>query len=50
MTDATLAEVRAHLDKETFAEAWEQGRHLAPDDAVALALSALDQGEDPATA
>ena len=34
----TLAAIRAHLDEAAFAEAWEQGRALSPDEAVALAL------------
>jgi len=34
----TLTAVRAHLDEAAFAEAWEQGRALSLDDAVALAL------------
>ena len=33
--------VRAELDPEAFAKAWEQGRMLSPDEAVALALDAV---------
>ena len=40
--EETLAAVRVHLDEAAFAEAWEQGRALSLDDAVALAL---DSGE-----
>ena len=36
--DETLAAIRAHLDDAEFSEAWEQGRALSPDEAVALAL------------
>lgn len=36
----TLAAIRAQLDEAAFAEAWEQGRALSLDDAVALALGA----------
>jgi predicted ATPase len=38
----TRTAIRAHLDEAAFAEAWEQGRALSLDDAVALAL---DPGE-----
>ena len=34
--------IRAQLDEADFAEAWEQGRALTADEAVALALDALD--------
>jgi tetratricopeptide (TPR) repeat protein len=40
--EETRAAIRAHLDEAAFAEAWEQGRALSLDDAVALAL---DPGE-----
>jgi predicted ATPase len=33
------ARARARLDEAAFVEAWEQGRRLSPDDAVAIALS-----------
>jgi tetratricopeptide (TPR) repeat protein len=38
MNDETLAIIRAQLDEAAFAEAWEQGRKLTLDEAVALAL------------
>lgn len=38
----TLTAIRAHLDEAAFAEAWDEGRALSLDDAVALAL---DLGE-----
>jgi len=38
----TLARARARLDDATFAAAWEQGRKLAADEAVALALDSLE--------
>lgn len=38
----TLAAVRTQLDEAAFAEAWEQGRSLTVDEAVALALDSLD--------
>jgi tetratricopeptide (TPR) repeat protein len=38
MNEKTLTVIRAQLDEEAFAEAWEQGRALALDEAVALAL------------
>ena len=36
--EETLAALRADLDEPAFAEAWEQGRKLTVDEAVALAL------------
>ena len=36
--DETLAALHAHLDDAAFAEAWEEGRALTLDEAVALAL------------
>ena len=36
--EETLARIGAQLDEAAFAQAWEQGRALTPDDAVALAL------------
>jgi predicted ATPase/class 3 adenylate cyclase len=42
--DAAEARVRAQLDEAAFAEAWEQGRKLTADDAVALVMS-LDRPE-----
>ena len=41
--EKTLATVRAQLDEDVFAEAWEQGQKLTLDEAVALALGELDQ-------
>ncbi len=38
----TLAAVREQLDDATFADAWEQGRKLTADEAVALALGEVD--------
>jgi len=42
MNEETLAVIRAQLDEAAFAEAWEQGRALTADEAVALALDLLD--------
>ncbi|MBA3475169.1 MAG: hypothetical protein H0T10_00255, partial [Actinobacteria bacterium] len=42
MNAKTLATIHAHLDAATFAEAWQQGQALTPDEAVALALDSLD--------
>jgi predicted ATPase len=41
MNDETLAAARTHLDESGVAEAWEEGRRLTADKAVALALSEL---------
>jgi hypothetical protein len=41
MNDETLAATRAQLSADEFAEAWEQGRQLTPDEALELALSEL---------
>ena len=38
MNDVTLAAIRTQLDDAAFAEAWEQGKQLKLDEAVALAL------------
>jgi predicted ATPase/class 3 adenylate cyclase len=38
MNEETLSAIRARIDEKTFAEAWEQGRALTIDAAVALAL------------
>ena len=38
----TLATIHAQLDQAAFAEAWEQGRALTADEAVALALDSLE--------
>jgi predicted ATPase len=42
MKEETLATIRTQLDDASFAEAWEQGRALTADEAVALALDSLD--------
>jgi predicted ATPase len=42
MNDETLPIIRAELDDVAFAEAWQQGQKLTADEAVALALDALD--------
>jgi predicted ATPase len=42
MTNETLARIRPQLDEAAIAEAWEEGRKLTADEAVALALDALD--------
>ena len=42
MNEKTLATIRAQLDEDAIAEAWEQGRLLTADKAVALALEDLD--------
>ena len=36
--DEALTLIRAHLDEAAFAKAWEQGRTLTADEAIALAL------------
>jgi predicted ATPase/class 3 adenylate cyclase len=40
--EKTLATVRTQLDAAAFSDAWEQGRKLSLDEAVALALDSLD--------
>ncbi|MCY7304218.1 MAG: adenylate/guanylate cyclase domain-containing protein [Thermoleophilia bacterium] len=40
--DQALTLIHAGLDEAAFAEAWEQGRKLTADEAVALALDSLD--------
>jgi len=42
MNEQTLSTIRARLDESAFAEAWEQGRALTIDEAVALALDSLE--------
>ena len=42
MNEQTLSTIRARLDESAFAEAWEQGRALTIDEAVALALESLE--------
>jgi len=39
MNEETLTAIRTQLDEAAFAEAWEQGRALTTDEAVALALN-----------
>jgi predicted ATPase/class 3 adenylate cyclase len=41
MNEETLITVRAQLDEAAFAEAWEHGRALTADEALALALDSL---------
>ena len=41
MTDEALAAIRDRLDDASFAEAWEEGTKLTPEQGVALALAAL---------
>jgi hypothetical protein len=41
MNEETHAVIHAQLDQAAFSEAWEQGRKLMVDDAVALALGSL---------
>ena len=38
MNEETLGVIRSQLDDAAFAEAWEEGRALTIDEAVALAL------------
>ncbi len=42
LNEETLAIIREQLDEGAFMEAWEQGRKLRVDEAVALALGSLD--------
>jgi predicted ATPase/class 3 adenylate cyclase len=42
MNDETLTTIGTQLDEAAFAEAWEQGRKLTADEAVALALDEAD--------
>jgi tetratricopeptide (TPR) repeat protein len=41
MNERTHAEIRAHLDESAITAAWEQGRKLTADEAVALAVDCL---------
>ena len=41
INEKTLTSIHAQLDEADFAEAWEQGRELTADEAVALALESL---------
>ncbi len=42
MKEEALATIRTQLDEAAVAEAWEQGRALTVDEAVALALDSLN--------
>lgn len=42
MNDETLAAIHRQLDEAAFAEAWEQGRKLTGEEAIALALGEAD--------
>jgi len=42
--EETLSSIRTQLDEAAFAEAWEEGRKLTADEAVALALDSLGEG------
>ena len=42
MTEEALATIRTQLDEVALAEAWERGQKLTADEAVSLALDALD--------
>ena len=42
ITEKTLAVIRTQLDEPAFARAWEQGRTLTADEAVAVALDSLE--------
>jgi ATP/maltotriose-dependent transcriptional regulator MalT len=42
INEQTLTAIRTQLDEAAFAEAWEQGQALTAEEAVALALDALD--------
>jgi predicted ATPase len=45
--DEALELIRAQLDEAALAAAWEHGRTLTADEAVALALAELDRGTSP---
>lgn len=47
--EETLATIRAQLDEPVFAEAWQQGRTMTADEAVALALDSpkVKRAEEP---
>ena len=42
MNEQTLSAIRAQLDERVFAEAWEEGRALTIDEAVAVALDSFE--------
>ena len=44
MNEETLTTIRAQLDEAAFGEAWEKGRALTADEAVALAADSLEIG------
>ena len=47
ISEETLAVVRTQLDEVVFADAWEQGRTLTADEAVAIALDSIDWAAPP---
>ena len=42
MNAETITDIRAHLDEVAFLDAWERGRALTVDEAVALALDSVE--------
>jgi predicted ATPase len=42
LNEKTLAIIHQHLDEAAFAEAWEQGARMTPDEAVEYALASID--------
>jgi hypothetical protein len=42
MNEETLTIIRGQLDEAAFAEAWDQGQKLSPNEAVALAFASLE--------
>lgn len=44
MNENTLEAIRAHVDEDAFAEAWQKGRGLTIDDALTLALDSVTEG------
>jgi predicted ATPase len=45
--DEALIQIREQLDEAAFADAWDRGRTLTADDAVALALDELERDAEP---
>jgi predicted ATPase/class 3 adenylate cyclase len=45
--EQTLERIHARLDEDAFARAWEEGERMAPDEAIELALSAVDDSATP---
>jgi hypothetical protein len=45
MNEETVAAIRAQLDEAAFAEAWEEGRKLTAEEAVALALAEIGDAD-----